>query len=208
MGTGETMSAQTVRIMDCAEVSPGFSTKGALRDEPGGTHQVVMGKHLTQGVPYVYKEEDRLRITPDRALDKYELQPGDILYMSRGVGTYPVLIESVPECTVAPSTFFILTPRANVVPAYLVWCLEQAPTESALTAMRTGAGTPTIPRKGFMEIPVPLPDLATQHRIAELWRLQSREIHLRQQLLEESTRLHRLAGQRIFDTLDKEREGT
>ncbi|MHB8764584.1 MAG: restriction endonuclease subunit S [Deferrisomatales bacterium] len=201
------MNAQTVRLMDCAEVSPGFSTKGALRDEPGGTHQVVMGKHLTQGIPYVYREEDRLRITPDRPLDRYELRPGDILYMSRGVGTYPVLIESVPEHTVAPSTFFIVTPMPNVVPAYLVWCLEQAPTDSALTALRTGAGTPTIPRTGFMEIPIPLPDLATQHRIAELWRLQNREIHLRQQLLKETQRLHRLAGQRIFDDLMNGREG-
>lgn len=195
------MKTQIVRIMDCAEVLPGFSTQGALRDEPGGTHQVVMGKHLTQGDPYTYKEEDRLRITPDRDVSKYVLEHGDILYMSRGLTTYPVLIESVPEPTAAPSTFFILKPRPNIVPAYLVWCLEQPLAESLLAAMRTGAGSPTIPRKGFMEITIPLPNIANQHRIADLWRLQNRERHLRQQLLYESTRLYRLAGQRIFNEL-------
>lgn len=193
------MKTQIVRIMDCAEVLPGFSTQGALRDEPGGTHQVVMGKHLTQGEPYVYKKDDRLRIVPDRDVSKYVLEAGDILYMSRGITTYPVLIESVPEPTAAPSTFFILKPKPNVVPAYLVWCLEQPHTESLLASMRTGAGSPTIPRKGFMEITIPLPDIAIQHHIADLWRLQCRERHLLQQLLEETTRMHRLIGQRIFD---------
>lgn len=200
------MKTQIVRIMDCAEVLPGFSTQGALRDEPSGTHQVVMGKHLTQGEPYTYKEEDRLRIVPDRDISKYILEPGDILYMSRGITTYPVLIESVPEPTAAPSTFFILKPRSNVVPAYLVWCLDQPLTESHLAALRTGAGTPTIPRNGFMEITVPFPDIATQHRIANLWRLQKRECHLRRQLLKESTHFHRLAGQCIFNELISERE--
>lgn len=195
------MKTQIVRIMDCAEVLPGFSTQGALRDEPSGTHQVVMGKHLTQGEPYVYKEEDRLRIVPDRDVSKYVLEPGDILYMSRGITTYPVLIESVPEPTAAPSTFFILKPRPNVVPAYLAWCLEQPLVESHLTGLRTGAGTPTIPRKGFMEITIPLADIATQHRIADLWHLQKREFQLRRQLLDESTRFHRLAGQSIFNEL-------
>ncbi|OGQ97555.1 MAG: hypothetical protein A2521_10225 [Deltaproteobacteria bacterium RIFOXYD12_FULL_57_12] len=193
------MKTQIVRIMDCAEVLPGFSTQGALRDEPDGTYQVVMGKHLTQGEPYSYKEEDRLRIKPERDLSRYVLQPGDILYMSRGAVTYPVLIESVPEHTVAPATFFILTPRPNVVPEYLVWCLAQPQTEAQLNALRTGAGTPTIPRKGFMEITISLPDMATQHRIADFWRLHNRERELRQQLLDESTRLYRLVGQRLFD---------
>ena len=202
------MKTKIVRIMDCAEVLPGFSTQGALRDEPGGTHQVVMGKHLVQGEPYNYKEGDRLRIVPDRDVSRYVLESGDILYMSRGITTYPVLIESVPESTVAPSTFFILKPRHNVVPAYLVWFLEQPPTGALLAALRTGAGTPTIPRKGFMEIQIPLPDMTTQHRIADLWRLQNRERRLRRQLLDESMRLHRLAGLRIFDELIRERKKT
>lgn len=193
------MKTQIVRIMDCAEVLPGFSTQAALRDEPDGTHQVVMGKHLTQGEPYIYKEKDRLRIKPERNLDRYVLKPGDILYLSRGALNYPILIEEVPEPTVAPATFFILSPRPNIVPTYLVWCLEQSQTEAQLTALRTGAGTPTIPRKGFMEITIPLPDMATQHRIADFWRLHNRERELREQLLEESTRLYRLVGQLIFD---------
>lgn len=193
------MKTQIVRIMDCAGVLPGFSTQGALRDEPGGTYQVIMGKHLTQGNPYSYKKEDRLRIKSERDLGRYVLKSGDILYLSRGAVTYPILIEEIPEPTVAPVTFFILSPKPNIVPAYLVWCLEQPQAEAQLAALRTGAGTPTIPRKGFMEITIPLPDMATQHRIADFWRLHYRERELRKQLLDETTRLYCLVGQRIFD---------
>ncbi|MCK9502343.1 MAG: hypothetical protein M0Q52_10975 [Lascolabacillus sp.] len=113
--------------------------------------------------------------------------------------TYPVLVESIPEPTVAPSTFFILTPRPNIVPAYLVWCLEQPQTEAHLTALRTGAGTPTIPRKGFMEIKIPLPERVVQHRIADLWRLQYKERDLQRALIEETIVLQRLAGKTLFD---------
>ncbi|MFH7321534.1 restriction endonuclease subunit S [Desulfurivibrio sp. D14AmB] len=162
-----------------------------------------MGKHLTPGEPYIYQEKDRLRIKSERDLDRYILRPGDVLYLSRGATTYPIIIEEVPDATVAPSTFFILTPRPNIVPVYLTWCLEQPQVEAQLAALRTGAGTPTIPRKGFMQITIPLPDLATQHRIADLWRLHNRERSLRQQLVAESTHLYRLAGQRIYDELTK-----
>ncbi len=200
------MKTQIVKIMDCAEVLPGFSTLAALRDEPGGTWQVVMGKHLTQGEPYIYKEEHRLRIKSERDLSRYLLKPGDILYLSRGTLTYPILIDTVPDATVAPAIFFILSLRPNVVPEYLVWCLEQSQIEAQLTALRTGAGTPTIPRKGFMEINIPLPEMAGQHRIADLWRLQNRERRLRQQLFDESITLQRLAGKELIEKFYSEQE--
>jgi len=195
------MGTQIVRIMDCAEILPGFSAQGALTDTPGGTYQVITGKHVTPGEPYKYKNTDRLRIAPKRDLQRYLLAPGDILYMSRGLTTYPVLLEQIPEQTVAPSTFFILRVRPNVVPAYLIWCLEQPAVEARFTAFRTGAGTPTIPRKGFMAVKIPLPEKATQHRIAYFWQLQHKERQLRRELQTETLRLQQATGQRLFNTL-------
>lgn len=197
------MKAQLLQINDCASVLPGFSSKRAMVDEQDGTHQVVMAKHLTKGVPYVYDDAHRLRITPDRDLSRYELEPGDILFMSRGTGSYSVIMESVPRPSIAPSTFFILKTQPYVVPAFLVWCLEQPSIQSDLNQMRTGAGTPMIPRTGFMNIRIPLPEKEVQQRIADLWRLQCREARLHQELSDETGRLARLLGQRIFDSFGK-----
>jgi hypothetical protein len=195
------MKAQLVHIGDCAAVLPGFSTKGALVDEPGGTHQVVMAKHLTKGMPYVYDESRRLRINPDRDMSKYVLESGDILFMSRGTGSYAVILETLHHPSIAPSTFFVLKPQPYVVPAYLVWCLEQPAIQSSLGQMRTGAGTPMIPRQGFAAIRIPLPEKELQRRIADLWRLQCSEARLRQELSEETGRLARQLGQRIFESI-------
>jgi hypothetical protein len=67
--------------------------------------------------------------------------------------------------------------------------------------MRTGAGTPMIPRQGFAAIQIPLPEKELQRRIADLWRLQCREARLRQELSEETGRLARQLGQRIFESI-------
>ncbi len=202
------MRIKMVRIKECAEVLPGFSAKSAIFDEPGGTVQVVTAQHLTKGEPYRYREEHRTRIVPPRSAEKYLLGPGDLLFMSRGVNNYSVLLEDFPQPAIAPLTFFILKPKRNViVPAYLDWCLDQDVVKLKLNEIRTGAGTPMIPRQEFAEIEIPLPAMAVQQRVAELAGLQTRERTLLRQLFEETERLQRLTGQRILSSLTESHKG-
>ena len=49
------MNVKAAHIKDCTEVLPGFSAKGAIVDEPGGTLQVITAQHLTSGEPYHYQ---------------------------------------------------------------------------------------------------------------------------------------------------------
>ena len=192
------MIIKNVRIKDCAEVRSGFSSKGAIVNEPDGILQVITAQHLTRGESYRYREEHKLLIVPPRSIEKYLVKPGDILFMSRGANNYAVLVEEVPQPAIAPLTFYILKPKSNVVPAYLAWCLNQELVRARLNEMRTGAGTPMIPRQEFGEIVIPLPPLATQKRIAILATLQEREKKLLQQLVEETERLHLLSGRLLL----------
>ena len=162
------MKADLIALKECAEVLPGFSTKGALVHDPAGTHQVIVAKHITAGKPYRFIEAHELRIRPERTVDKYLLNPGDILFMSRGVGNYSVLLEKFPQPAIAPSTFYLLKPKENIYPAYLSWCLNQRPFQAQLKTIRTGAGTPMIPRKEFVGIRIYLPSLEVQKKIASL----------------------------------------
>ena len=75
-----------------------------------------------------------------------------------------------------------------------------------LNEIRTGAGTPMIPRQGFCEMTIPLPSLAVQERIGELSNLQSRETSLLKQLAEETERLQRLTGQQLLSGLTHKEE--
>lgn len=196
------MNHRIVHIRDCAEVKPGFSVKGSIVNDPEGTLPVITAQHLTRGEPYRYREENKLLIVPPKFIEKYYVEPGDILFMSRGVNNYAVLLEEVPRPAAAPLSFYILKPdREMVIPEYLAWCLDQEPTKMRLNEMRTGAGTPMIPRQDFSEITIPLPPLSEQNRIATLASLQIREKMLLKKLVEETERLHLLSGKLIFNQM-------
>jgi restriction endonuclease S subunit len=192
------MSTINVRLIDCAEVQPGYSAKTALTHDPQGSVQVITAQHLTRGEPYQYKKEHKMLIAPPRFYESYLVQPGDILFMSRGANNYAVPIESVPQPAIAPLTYFILKPKPGVLSGYLAWCLNQEPVKGQLNEMRMGAGTPMIPRKEFEKIIIPLPPIAVQKRIAMLADLQTKEKALLKQLVEETERLHAITGRHLL----------
>ena len=180
------------------QVQPGFSVKGAVTHEVDGTHQVIMSKHLTPGEPYRYDEEHELRITPARSVENYRLEPGDILFMSRGIGNYAVLLEDIPNDSIASLTFYILRAKQEIDPRYLAWCINQQPFQAQLSGVRTGAGTPMIPRKMFAEMCIPLPPLEEQQKIARLGNLLGQEQRLLRQLQEATQLRQRLLGALIL----------
>ncbi len=217
------MNAPMTRIAECAEVLPGYALKVRAEHEPEGTFQIVMAKHLTSYttnrnvgdaeekggpsqrtmscLPYQYAESQELRITPKGNVNKYRIQAGDVLFISRGVRNCAALVQSVPEKTIASGTLYILHPKANIEGSYLAWCLNQAPVQAQISQVRTGAGTPIVQRKVFTDITIPVPPIEEQRRLVELGTLMTREYQLRQQLLEETERLHRILGQQLLQRM-------
>jgi len=192
------MTIKFVRIEDCADVRPGFSAKSAILNDPEGSLQVITAQHITKGEVYRYNEDHSLFISPPKFYEKYLVTAGDILFMSRGISNHAVLIESVPDPTIAPLSFFIIKPKRNVLSEYLVWYFNQDMMKGKLNEIRSGAGTPMIPSKEFRELSIPLPPLATQKKIAVLWRLQMHEKLLLQQLADETDRLNQAIGRSLL----------
>jgi restriction endonuclease S subunit len=200
------MTTKNVKILDCADVRPGYSAKGAILNEPGGTLQVITAQHVTKGEPYRYVDEHSFLITPPKFYEKYFITSGDILFMSRGSNNYAVLIEEVPQPAIAPLTFFIIRPKQNAIPEYLAWCLNQDIVKAQLKEIRTGVGTPMIPSSAFKNLTIPLPFLAVQKRIAELSRLQTREKILLQQLVGETVRLQQATNRKILSNFNNHKQ--
>ena len=101
------MSTHVTKIADCAEILPGYSLQVRAEHEPGGSHQFIMGKHLTNVEVYRFSKKDKLRITPPGEVTKYRVQSGDVLFVSRGTRNHATLLESVPDKSVASATFYI-----------------------------------------------------------------------------------------------------
>lgn len=199
---GKQKQVTVVRIGDCAEVLPGYSLKARAEHEPEGTHQIIMAKHLTEGMAYRYRDEHELRMTPSGNVDKYVVQAGDVLFVSRGMKNHAVAVESVPAKTLASSTLYLLKVKPEIDPAYVAWYLNQAAAQAAINQVRTGAGTPIVQRNVFAEMPIPLPEPTLQKQIARLGDLMARERQIRMQLLNETERYHRLLGQELLRTIE------
>jgi hypothetical protein len=198
---GRTSAVRLSRLGELAEVLPGFSTGGTIEHDPAGTHQVVLSRHLTPGLPYHYRDQDEWRIDPKRSASRYELRPGDVLFMSRGTRNVASPIAWVPSPTIAPVSFYVLRPREEIEPGYLAWYLGQPGAQRELTQIRTGAGTPLVQRSAFSELLVPLPDVATQRQIAELGELMARERLLLERLAAAAGRAHDLTSNHLARSL-------
>lgn len=198
------MRAKTMSVGEVAEILPGFSPKVAVVHNPDGSHQVVSARHLAEGIPYRYQPAHALRITPERDASRYLVAAGDVLFISRGTRNIAVEIESVPSPAISTATFFQLRVASDVVlPAFLAWSINQPPFQAMLDEIRTGAGTPMIPRSAFEQIEIPVPDLRTQETVVEYARLQSRERALLARLLEETGTMHRAVGTTIHHKLTR-----
>lgn len=197
----------TIHLEDCAEVLPGFSVQGRIAHDPEGTHQLLLTRHLREGVPYTYSAEDELRISPDRPADPYELRVGDVLFMSRGTLNRAWVLEHIMARTLAPVSFYVIRPHEGVDGAYLAWYLNQPPAQAAIDQIRTGAGTPLVQRAAFQELEVTLPPLAMQREVAALGALLAHERELRERLADATGRLHAAIGRTTIERLRQNGRG-
>ncbi len=199
--TGRADATRVLALHECAQVLPGFSIAGRLQHDPKGTHQVVITRHLADGVPYSYDASHELRIVPRRDTAPYEVHGGDVLFMSRGTQNRAWVVAEVPDPTIAPVSFYVLRPGERLDGGYLAWYLNQAPAQGAIGQLRTGAGTPLVQRDAFQSLNVVLPPLDVQREIATLGVLLARERDLRQRLADATGRAHAALGANIIETL-------
>lgn len=195
------MPAEIRKLSDCAEVLPGYSLKARAEHEPEGTYQIIMAKHLPDGMDYEYSDLHELRITPKGATDKYEVHNGDVLFISRGTRNQAVVVNNVPEKTIASATLYILRVKEGINPAYLAWALNQSPVQSQIAQIRTGAGTPIVQRKLIVNMEIPVPSLNKQKQIAEIGRLTLREKDLQNELVDLTALKQNLIGQQLLGQL-------
>lgn len=195
------MAAEIRKLSVCAEVLPGYSLKARAEHEPEGTYQVILARHIPDGLSYEYSDHHELRITPTGSADKYEVHNGDVLFISRGTRNQAVVVKTVPNKTIASATLYILKVKDGIDPAYLAWTLNQAPVQSRIAQVRTGAGTPIVQRKLIGELEMPVPSLEKQKQIAEIGRLTLREKDIQNELVELANLKHDLLGQQLLSQL-------
>jgi restriction endonuclease S subunit len=141
--------------------------------------------------------------------EKHLLQNGDIVFAAKGTKNFAALYESLTagqavksQPAVASTSFFVIRLNADfqdkVLPEYLAWYLNMAPSQNCLKSQAVGSSIVSISKSVLDELEIFIPDLNTQKAILRITHLRNVERKLQQQI--ESLREKQIQ-QQIINTL-------
>jgi len=120
--------------------------------------------------------DERMRVSDLHPSAHHFLRSGDILIVGRGVHRTALLADDPPPQTVADRTFFVARPdMEQVEPAFLAWYLNERRAQHYLQSHSRGTNIQTIKKSALKRLPVQVPPLDTQERIADIQALVRRE---------------------------------
>lgn len=195
----------SLKLREVAEIQIGYQHRDRAHPASAlakGSHRIIQIKDLDLDgrfkstvlerggiTPYIWPS-NLFWITPSGDAQRYEVEHGDLLFLSRGQRPLAIPILEPPPETIASYYFYILRPDTKrALPEYLAWFINQPSARAYLESRQLGSHIKMIPKPAFEELEVALPPLATQHSIVELERLRQKEEHAMVQLAKARKRL-------------------
>ncbi|QVL30294.1 restriction endonuclease subunit S [Telmatocola sphagniphila] len=164
------------KLRDLADIRTGYQFRGKVTASDQANVSVIQIKDV----------DDRLRIHVSDLLpvkvdkpEAYEVNQGDLLFLSRGHRKFAAEVTDPVRDTIATGYFYIVHPKSKVVdPSFLAWSINHSEFQEAMRPFVRGSHIPLISKTDFQDITIRLPPLAVQRRIVELHRLFDREREL------------------------------
>jgi restriction endonuclease S subunit len=163
------------KITDIADIQLGYQFRKKIESADNGTNRVIQIRDFDEN--HILNKEFLFRVRIDKPVEKYLINKGDVLFLSRGHRNWAAPIVDDLTATIAVSHFFVIRPKQqNVLPEYLAWYINQTPAQEYLHKIaRRGTHMPLIPLSAFWGLTVTLPDIETQKKIVEVSRLMEKE---------------------------------
>jgi restriction endonuclease S subunit len=115
--------------------------------------------------------------------EKHFLQPGDVLFASKGIRNFAAWYEGQNQLAVASTSFFVIRlQNENVMPEYLAWYLNHPNTQKILKGRAIGTSMVSISKSVLEELEISIPDLRMQKAILKITQLRNLEKNLKQQI--------------------------
>lgn len=176
-----------MKLRQIASIAPGYPFRGKIPESATRGLVAVQMKDVStqQGISWAQCQHTEL--TGKR--DPDWLQPGDILVAARGNHNYAVQVDHTLTHTgfqaIAAPHFFVITLKNpnQVLPEYLTWLLNQAPSRRYFEQNSEGSFTKSIRRSVLEDMPIAVPPLAKQHSIIKLANTLNHERQIVEQLL-------------------------
>lgn len=180
---------EVVQLRDCCLILGGRSVKSAdLTDEPldDGAIPYIRIRDLQRG--QAAKGSSWIREDSEAQLDQQrKLRAGDVLLSKSGTIGKAAIVRNGAVGAMANSGLYILQPDMGTIdPHYLVGYLSSTECKAWLSDRSRGAVIQHLSKKVIEDLPVPLPPLQVQQRVAEQHREHGVDVlaYLSQLLLE------------------------
>lgn len=156
-------------------LASGYSFRGKITNKPKGTVRIIQLKDFTNDYSEIGNE--CYLVDGSKIKDKYYLHDGDILFISKGANNFAVTYSKTDNIpTIASSALFVIRVNVQVAnPRYVTWYINQAPVQSYFKQNEMGTYITSINKKTVEEIPLKLPPIHIQDKIAALAVLATKE---------------------------------
>lgn len=176
------------KIKDIAKVHSGITFRRNKKEESGQIYKVIQLSALDE-----FNRVNKNELTQSNEIipkDRHLLQPGDIIFSSKGGYNFASIVPEDLGPTVAASTFLILKSiDKKIKPEYLAWYINSREGQDYLSEVRKRTSIPYVSKTEFVEMPVLIPSLKTQELIVNIETLKVQEQELRQALKEKRKKL-------------------
>ena len=168
------------KLKNIVDLRTGYQFRGMVEPDKDGDIDVIQIKDVDDRQEV--DVSDLTSVTLEKP-ERHLVEPGDVLFLSRGRRMYGTVVPELERDTVVSSYFFILSPKNNkVFPRYLAWFLNEPGFQRRLNSFVRGSQMPLVSRTDFAELSVNIPDLHTQQQIVRLNELMLKEAQLLDQL--------------------------
>ena len=157
-------------LRDLADVRAGHHFRGRVPVARDGNARVIQMRDIAPDGSVAWSALVRTRVPPHKTPHLPDwLQPGDVLFAARGRRNYAICLPAVPADTVCAQYFFVLRLKSDrLLPPYLAWHINRAPSQQYLMCNAEGSDQRSIRRGVIESLPVVVPDLARQRQLVAL----------------------------------------
>ena len=177
------IDAKYFTIRNLTTLRSGYPFRGSIEESADGEALAVQMKDVDPDLGVSWSGVMRTTLAGRKQPDW--LKAGDVLFVSKGARFYAVCIDEPPSAAVCSPHFFLLQvlPRAELLPAFLAWQINQPPFQRQLQQAAEGSSQLSIRRPVLESLTLSVPSLADQQRIVALADLARRERHTLHQLI-------------------------
>ena len=177
-------------ITDIADINIGYQFRAKIEPTDDGTHSVIQIRDFDDNRSL--RPDNLMRVKIDKPVEQFHIKKGDVLFLSRGHRNWAApIVADLRGDAIAVSHFFVIRiNKADVMPEYVAWYINQAPAQEFLHMnARHGTHMPLISLSAFKGIEVEVPSIDKQKTIVELSRLLEKEKQLLAELQDKRTRM-------------------